>query len=231
MARGICATRVYRTGSAKSLILLICFQNNRLKAAWCPGAGSNHRHCDFQSHALPTELPGHSLAHGGWERGFIVRPGSHVHHASPSASRGAAMRDPKAERARRSPQGKDRRSPPGALTTGKNRKIANQRLRPPRDGREWHRNSRASGSDRHPGSARNKRGAKPRWRACRRSGTSWPRLFPWRGLCPRRGLAPRRLPGGALFPGGAWARAGLLWWLSWHSTSRSGQGNLRRRAA
>jgi hypothetical protein len=26
---------------------------------WCPGAGSNHRHCDFQSHALPTELPGH----------------------------------------------------------------------------------------------------------------------------------------------------------------------------
>ena len=27
---------------------------------WCPGAGSNHRHCDFQSHALPTELPGRS---------------------------------------------------------------------------------------------------------------------------------------------------------------------------
>src|SRR5437879_5111226 len=26
--------------------------------AWCPGAESNHRHCDFQSHALPTELPG-----------------------------------------------------------------------------------------------------------------------------------------------------------------------------
>ena len=28
---------------------------------WCPGAGLNHRHCDFQSHALPTELPGHGL--------------------------------------------------------------------------------------------------------------------------------------------------------------------------
>ncbi len=27
--------------------------------AWWPGAGSNRRHCDFQSHALPTELPGH----------------------------------------------------------------------------------------------------------------------------------------------------------------------------
>jgi site-specific DNA recombinase len=29
---------------------------------WCPGAESNHRHCDFQSHALPTELPGHFQA-------------------------------------------------------------------------------------------------------------------------------------------------------------------------
>lgn len=26
---------------------------------WWPGAGSNHRHTDFQSAALPTELPGH----------------------------------------------------------------------------------------------------------------------------------------------------------------------------
>ena len=26
---------------------------------WCPGAESNHRHEDFQSSALPTELPGH----------------------------------------------------------------------------------------------------------------------------------------------------------------------------
>src|SRR5207248_4989335 len=25
---------------------------------WCPGAESNHRHGDFQSPALPTELPG-----------------------------------------------------------------------------------------------------------------------------------------------------------------------------
>ncbi len=25
---------------------------------WCPGAESNHRHEDFQSSALPTELPG-----------------------------------------------------------------------------------------------------------------------------------------------------------------------------
>jgi hypothetical protein len=36
--------------------------NNAVISAWCPGAESNHRHCDFQSHALPTELPGHP----GW---------------------------------------------------------------------------------------------------------------------------------------------------------------------
>jgi hypothetical protein len=29
---------------------------------WCPGAESNHRHCNFQSHALPTELPGPTTA-------------------------------------------------------------------------------------------------------------------------------------------------------------------------
>ena len=29
------------------------------KNKWCPGTESNRRHCDFQSHALPTELPGH----------------------------------------------------------------------------------------------------------------------------------------------------------------------------
>ena len=29
---------------------------------WCPGADSNHRHADFQSAALPTELPGPTVA-------------------------------------------------------------------------------------------------------------------------------------------------------------------------
>src|SRR5919108_4079658 len=30
----------------------------RTAEGWCPGAESNHRHADFQSAALPTELPG-----------------------------------------------------------------------------------------------------------------------------------------------------------------------------
>jgi hypothetical protein len=49
---------------------------------WCPGAGSNHRHCDFQSHALPTELPGRCPDQAR-ERRFIVGQNSRVHLASP----------------------------------------------------------------------------------------------------------------------------------------------------
>jgi hypothetical protein len=54
---------------------------------WCPGAGSNHRHCDFQSHALPTELPGHVAGPETQASGrFIVRSGGPVHPPSPSAT-------------------------------------------------------------------------------------------------------------------------------------------------
>ena len=39
---------------------------------WCPGADSNHRHADFQSAALPTELPGRAVGplRNGAERGL-----------------------------------------------------------------------------------------------------------------------------------------------------------------
>src|SRR5436305_13979374 len=64
--------------------------------AWCPGAESNHRHCDFQSHALPTELPGRRERPqpGLCERRVIVSGGGRVHLASPCgfARRGLAWR-------------------------------------------------------------------------------------------------------------------------------------------
>ena len=38
---------------------------------WCPGAELNHRHTDFQSVALPTELPGRS-ASGAYRRSTVI---------------------------------------------------------------------------------------------------------------------------------------------------------------
>ena len=38
--------------------LLLVHMNSEAFPTWCPGAESNHRHADFQSAALPTELPG-----------------------------------------------------------------------------------------------------------------------------------------------------------------------------
>ena len=45
------------------------------KEKWCPGADSNHRHEDFQSTALPTELPGHTeplKCTPGHEKGLLM---------------------------------------------------------------------------------------------------------------------------------------------------------------
>ena len=39
---------------------------------WCPGAESNHRHEDFQSTALPTELPGQTR--GLQREGRVLNP-------------------------------------------------------------------------------------------------------------------------------------------------------------
>src|SRR5260370_35147041 len=48
-----------------------------------------------------------------WERGFIVSRDGCVHHATPSATRGAATRQAEAERARRSPLGRRRATTQG----------------------------------------------------------------------------------------------------------------------
>ena len=36
----------------------VTFKSNKVLNEWCPGTESNRRHRDFQSRALPTELPG-----------------------------------------------------------------------------------------------------------------------------------------------------------------------------
>ena len=43
------------------------YQLSYYRINWCPGAESNHRHGDFQSPALPTELPGLMATRKGLE--------------------------------------------------------------------------------------------------------------------------------------------------------------------
>ncbi len=62
---------------------------------WCPGAESNHRHTDFQSVALPTELPGRApralsrCARAAARR----RVDSRERRPCPATSRGVRRRD------------------------------------------------------------------------------------------------------------------------------------------
>src|SRR5436305_4768366 len=50
---------------------------------WCPGAELNHRHTDFQSVALPTELPGHG--------GGLIEMGARPVQRIPALHRGPLM--------------------------------------------------------------------------------------------------------------------------------------------
>src|ERR1700728_1082321 len=81
-------------------------ENAGERSKWCPGAGSNHRHCDFQSHALPTELPGQvpAQASGAPVYSQAGQP------CPPRFAFGFAWRSrawTTAKRARRSPKGED----------------------------------------------------------------------------------------------------------------------------
>jgi hypothetical protein len=53
---------------------------------WCPGAESNHRHCDFQSHALPTELPGQFRVTERCRSGRVIERSDGAVHPSGVAS-------------------------------------------------------------------------------------------------------------------------------------------------
>ena len=65
---------IWGGGKKESALVVIPRGDHTLRVqrtlrVWCPGAESNHRHADFQSAALPTELPGH----GVW-RGAVLNP-------------------------------------------------------------------------------------------------------------------------------------------------------------
>ena len=47
---------------------MINYHSNATFFAWCPEAESNHRHGDFQSPALPTELSGQNCGGHKWTR-------------------------------------------------------------------------------------------------------------------------------------------------------------------
>jgi hypothetical protein len=125
--------------------------------AWCPGAESNHRHRDFQSRALPTELPGRRARKRGRKRRVI--------EAGPCP----VQNTPTAEQTDRAQSGRSA-GLDCQLRIGRYRGLcreANPRaLPPPR--RVSHRSRSASGEDRHRRSAWSRTAAAPRPGACSR---------------------------------------------------------------
>ena len=107
---------------------------------WCPGAESNHRHCDFQSHALPTELPGQFRVTERCRSGRVIERSDGAVH------------------------------PSGDISKLARQSCSILRFRRRWGGRESCRNRTASGSNRHPGSAGSRTACWPRRPACRRSG-------------------------------------------------------------
>ena len=159
---------------------------------WCPGAELNHRHRDFQSRALPTELPGRRAR--GCEataraRGVIeARPGA-VQNARSTERSGHWTLGARCCGFTRYPGGWHRRLP--ALMPAREpanepqapRRLPRHRVRftPPRPAAGFrrlrprprspapHRCQITSGADRHRHSAGNRTGGSARSAACRRS--------------------------------------------------------------
>ena len=61
-----------RANSEQQTKKMTCISAGHLKL-WWPGTESNRRHGDFQSPALPTELPGHFIAALPLARTRIIR--------------------------------------------------------------------------------------------------------------------------------------------------------------
>ena len=111
---------------------------------WCPGADSNHRHADFQSAALPTELP-------GLRQAYIARTAA----AKPAAGNGIAARPLRVQREKqgRGVTGRVRYPPRnGPSPRQAIRRLCRRPIPPP----EWHSFPETSGQDRYPRIAANR---------------------------------------------------------------------------
>ena len=131
---------------------------------WCPGAESNHRHCDFQSHALPTELPGRCPERCPGRAPVY----SEARPCCPAIGRFSRL-------TRRNTPFVQKPAGFNGFRPGQNSRERPISARPYRLRRrspapEWHRPPRASGLGQHPGSVPSRTALIVRPTACRRSG-------------------------------------------------------------
>ncbi len=113
------------------------------KQKWCPGAESNHRHCDFQSHALPTELPG------------LCRSG-HLERAESSRLIGGRARPVQAHRAFLSPRLRRLLDPALPRRLRRRPRCAGAPARHPHACPRWHSAPSSSGQNRCCGTGANR---------------------------------------------------------------------------
>ena len=130
------------TAALSNLPIFWQFSVLQRKRGWCPGAESNSRHRDFQSRALPTELPGHRRA--------APNIGVRLALSSPPID----VTDWASDRRRRRRVRRLPRAPP--------RRAGRPRVR--------HRSPRTSGQDRHRRSGASKMDGSARHLAGRKSG-------------------------------------------------------------
>ena len=102
-----------------------------LKKKWCPGAELNHRHADFQSAALPTELPGHFPARGRGTGGIAKSRRRHSRRTAYRRNRKSCPAPPMAS-IYPSPQGFPRQSAAASGTGGAVSRLSRRRTTLPR---------------------------------------------------------------------------------------------------